>query len=162
MKNHILVITTWERQEYAGFEAHEYWQSESGKSWDYKKYADNKRGMYTPPTVGIKLYAQCNLFPTSEDNRHMYAMDVSIDNSVNMRELEQARANISRLTKIEKKYIELCKKFGYPETFAQFASYIAEVTGAELAEYSNIAGDYVSMDVSQIAYKERKITRQDK
>ena len=160
MKNHILVITSWEKNEYAGFEAHEYWRSESSNSWDYKKYHSGK-GMYVPPMTGIKLYAQCNIFPTS-DNRGMYAMDVSFSQDIKMRELESVKANISRLSKIEKKYTELCNKFGYPESFAKFAAYIAEVIGAELAEYSNVAGDYIPMSVSDIEYKEKKLTRQDK
>lgn len=157
MKNHILVISTWQRNEYAGFEAREYWQSESGKSWNWKKYNDTAK-VYTPPTEGIKLYSQCNLDTKGDENRGMYALNVSIDGEMGMKELEQARANISRLTKIEKEYTKLCNKFGYPDTFAKFAAYIAEIIGAELAEYSTMAGDYIPTDVSNIAYKERRLT----
>lgn len=158
MKNHILVIETWTRGEYAGFEARELWQSESNpNSWNWKKYNDNSR-KYVPPTTGVKLYAQCNLYPASDNGREMYALNVKIDNEMNMRDLEQARADIARLTKIEKKYNELCEKFGTPNTFAQFAAFIAECIGAELAEYSNISGCYVPMSIHEIGWKERKLT----
>src|SRR5688572_9154012 len=114
---HILVITQWNHHgEYAGFEARELWKSESGTSWNWRKYNDNSRA-YVPPTEGIKLSCQCNM---RDDKRTMYALEVKIDSDLNMKNLDQSRANLARLTKIEKKYTELCNKFGYPETFAKF------------------------------------------
>jgi hypothetical protein len=152
--DHILVVTQWNRNEYAGFEARELWQSESGQSWNYRKYNDNARA-YVPPTEGIKLSCQCNL---RDDNRKMYALECKIDGDMNMQSLEQSRSNISRLTKIEKKYTELCKKFGYPESFSKFAAYIAEIIGADLAETSQYNfNEYSYMDISTLEYKERKV-----
>lgn len=156
---HILAVKEWQHNEYAGFEARELWRSESGQSWSYKKYNDSSK-KYTPPTMGIKLYSQCNLHPSGDDNRKMYALSVKIDGDLNMRELEQARADLARMTKIEKKYTELCNKFGYPETFAKFAAYIAEIIGAELAMQSEYDNEYKYLDLSTLEWRERKLIGQ--
>jgi hypothetical protein len=150
--NHIIAIDEWNKGEYAGFEARELWRSESGNGWNWQKYNDNPR-KWTPPTQGIKLYSQCN-----KNGQPMYALDVKQAEEMTMRNIEQAEANLKRLKAINKKFEELCEKFGRPATFATFAAYIAEATGAKLAMYNRVIGDYSEVTISDIEYKERRLT----
>lgn len=151
---HILAVTTWKMEGYAGLEAIEFWQGDGETSWSRRHYPVNlKRWM--PPVNGIKLYAQCNL-TDPPDERRMYGFSCKMQDDMEMSKLDEARANLKRLARVERKYRAMCDQLGYPETFAQYAGYIASCIGADLAIWRESSRSYEFAAVEDVRLLERK------
>lgn len=153
---HILAVNVWTMRDggYAGLEAIEFWKYEGETSWTRRYFPDN-REKYHPPVNGIKLYAQCNLTDPLE-KRYMYGFKVTMQDEMEMSRLDEARNNVRRLARIERKYKATCDQLGYPETFAAFAGYIASAIDANLAIWRETSRSYEFVTVEDIRLLERK------
>ncbi len=151
---HVLKVYQWTKNEYAGFEVVELWESESGLSYTTCQYARNENQVKR--VNGVSLYCQCNRFG---DNRKMYAMDVRMRDDVTMHEIDQREQDVKRIRWIEKKYTAICNRLGYPDTFTQFVAYIADVLNTTIVETSSYdSGDVCKLELYTLKSYEDKLT----